>query len=508
MPWSSGSARSSRTTAGSPSGRSTGTNPVRVVLDPRARAPRDSQLLRSRRRPRSGWSLTTVDRPPAAPSAHVDVLSFRSTTPTTDSRLRMSSTPWPRVGWAGAGRGRRRDGVALPGGGFLDRLFVTTARSSSATASPGCVSTAGTGWPTRFARPLDFVLGDDVCAELDLAATRSTPARSAPACRCDPVVATLAHAATSSLGSARARPGSRSVPALQTFCAPRPRGRAARPKRRIDQSSGTASPTRPRHREAPRVRAAPSTPVDPSASAAHRHSPPPGYRVPAPRSRPARRPPPVREAVPRSAPATPGPEPVRRRSRSVPPVRRRPRLSRRRRRTPDRDRPTRPAEHATAAVDSRLRARPHRSWSLWGSKAATCTSNGGSNPPRPGARPPPARDSDRGQSVASAQSAADHALVATTRLAACRAWPSSSSSSRARCCGASRIPDQRHVHQDGGAAIVATRPVTDRRADRPPAPVPALVRRTISASEVSWLAAARRRPPDQRCRSARASARS
>jgi GTP cyclohydrolase II len=153
-----------------------GDNPVRVVLDPRARAPHRAQVLSSSAAP-TLWVVADDRERPVPPSPHVDVLQL------------------PRSGAAGgfapadvvaalAARGLGR--VLVEGGGVtvsrfltagaLDRLFLTTAPLLVGDGVPGLRFDGRDRLADALRAPARrFHLGDDTCVELDLSAASGRP---------------------------------------------------------------------------------------------------------------------------------------------------------------------------------------------------------------------------------------------------------------------------------------------------------------------------------------------
>ena len=155
----------------------TGTNPVRVVLDPHARAPRDAHVFQDPTAP-TIWVVDDGPDAPRSPAAHVDVLRL----PTHHDDGGFATADVLDV-LAARGLGR----VLVEGGGVtvsrflaegtLDRLFVTTAPLLVGDGIPGLRFDGRDRLADAMRAPSrHFALGDDVCVELDLAAARSTPA--------------------------------------------------------------------------------------------------------------------------------------------------------------------------------------------------------------------------------------------------------------------------------------------------------------------------------------------
>ena len=154
-----------------------GPNPVRVVLDPRSRAPRDAQLFVHDDAP-TLWVVANDVPRPTPPGGHVEVLPLARTD--VDGGFAPAD-----VVAALAARGLSR--LLVEGGGVtvsrflaagvLDRLLVTTAPLLVGDGVPGLrfrghdrmadVSRA----PSR-----RFTLGEDMCVELDLAGVAAAEA--------------------------------------------------------------------------------------------------------------------------------------------------------------------------------------------------------------------------------------------------------------------------------------------------------------------------------------------
>ena len=148
-----------------------GPSPVRVLLDPSARAPRTSSLLSEAGSAPVIWCVATGHRPKSVP-AHVEVVEL----PLVDDRFEPAA-----VLAALAERGHRR--VLVEGGGrtisaflaagVLDRIFVTTAPLLVGDGVPGLRFAGHDRLSDALRAPSRrFLLGEDVCVELDLAAAR------------------------------------------------------------------------------------------------------------------------------------------------------------------------------------------------------------------------------------------------------------------------------------------------------------------------------------------------
>lgn len=154
----------------------TGPNPVRVVLDPDARTPRDAGLLTDAAAP-TLW-VVADDRPAPVPCAsHVDVVqlpcdeSGRGFAPS-DVLAALHARELGRVLVEGGGVTVSRFLAA----GALDRLMVTTAPVLVGDGVPGLRFEGRDRLADALRGPSRrFVLGDDTCVELDLA-SRPVPA--------------------------------------------------------------------------------------------------------------------------------------------------------------------------------------------------------------------------------------------------------------------------------------------------------------------------------------------
>lgn len=154
-----------------------GTNPVRVVLDPGARAPRHSHVIEVGDAP-TLWLVADDIEPPAAPASHVEVVRL----PCSDGHRGFAPT---HVLGALASRGLRR--VLVEGGGVtvsrfmqagvLDRLLITTAPLLVGDGVPGLRFDGRDRLADALRAPSRrFLLGDDVCVELDLTCTATADA--------------------------------------------------------------------------------------------------------------------------------------------------------------------------------------------------------------------------------------------------------------------------------------------------------------------------------------------
>jgi 3,4-dihydroxy 2-butanone 4-phosphate synthase / GTP cyclohydrolase II len=153
-----------------------GPSPVRVLLDPSARVPQTAALMSDASVPLI-WCIAADAEQPPAPGAHVEVVRL----PLAQGRFTPSS-----VLDALAARGHHR--VLVEGGGrtvseflaaqVLDLLYVTTAPLLVGDGVPGLRFDGTDKLADALRAPSRrFLLGEDVCVELDLAAARRlTPA--------------------------------------------------------------------------------------------------------------------------------------------------------------------------------------------------------------------------------------------------------------------------------------------------------------------------------------------
>jgi 3,4-dihydroxy 2-butanone 4-phosphate synthase / GTP cyclohydrolase II len=156
-----------------------GPNPVRVVLDPHMRAPRDAHVLTVEDAP-TLWVVADDSPPPAAPAEHVEVLRL----PVTEHDRGFAPK---QVVTALATRGLGR--VLVEGGGVtvsqflqagvLDRLLVTTAPLLVGDGVPGLRFEGRDRLADALRVPSRrFLLDDDVCVELDLTGSATATART------------------------------------------------------------------------------------------------------------------------------------------------------------------------------------------------------------------------------------------------------------------------------------------------------------------------------------------
>ncbi len=148
-----------------------GPNPVRVVLDPQARAPREAHVLAVPDAP-TLWVLADDAPDVTPPGPHVEVLRLRcggsdGTFAPADVLAALAARDLGRVLVEGGGVTVSRFLQA----GVLDRLLVTTAPLLVGDGVPGLRFDGRDRLSDALRVPSrHFVLGDDVCVELDLAA--------------------------------------------------------------------------------------------------------------------------------------------------------------------------------------------------------------------------------------------------------------------------------------------------------------------------------------------------
>jgi riboflavin-specific deaminase-like protein len=147
----------------------TGPSPVRVILDPNARAPRDAELLISPEAP-TLWLTSDDVASPTGLAPHVQVVQLPRSGP--DRGFTVTSV-------LGALTARGLGRVLVEGGGVtvsrflaagaLDRLLVTTAPLLVGDGVPGLRFEGKDRLADALRAPSRrFILGDDMCVELDL----------------------------------------------------------------------------------------------------------------------------------------------------------------------------------------------------------------------------------------------------------------------------------------------------------------------------------------------------
>ncbi|MFC7404391.1 GTP cyclohydrolase II [Georgenia alba] len=152
-----------------------GANPVRVVLDPGGRAPRGSRVFTDDAAP-TLWVLgNDAEGPNGTAARHVNVV-----------RLPLDAAGrFDPAGVLAVLRARGLGRVLVEGGGrlvsaflaagVLDRLFLTTAPLLIGDGIPGIRFDGADRLADAVGAPVRrFVLGDDVCTEFDLSASRRT----------------------------------------------------------------------------------------------------------------------------------------------------------------------------------------------------------------------------------------------------------------------------------------------------------------------------------------------
>lgn len=149
-----------------------GRNPVRVVLDPRGRAPHDAQVFTDGTAP-TLWLVGPDAVLPAGLAAHVGAVRLDDDGPADPARV------------IGLVRRRGLGRILVEGGGrvvssflnagALDRLFLTTAPVLIGDGVPGIRFDGADALSDAIrARVRRFMLGDDVCTEVDLRSLRDS----------------------------------------------------------------------------------------------------------------------------------------------------------------------------------------------------------------------------------------------------------------------------------------------------------------------------------------------
>lgn len=150
-----------------------GRSPVRVLLDPSARAPRTASMFHDGDVPVL-WCVADHVPQPEPPAAHVEVVPL-----TAEDGLFPPAAVLEMLAARGLGR------VLVEGGGrtvsaflaaqVLDRIFLTTAPLLIGDGVPGLRFTGTPKLSDALRAPARrFMLGPDVCFELDLASLRDT----------------------------------------------------------------------------------------------------------------------------------------------------------------------------------------------------------------------------------------------------------------------------------------------------------------------------------------------
>jgi len=154
-----------------------GPSPVRVIIDPRARIPRDARTLTDGSA-RTLWCVASECRPATTLAPHVDLVSL----PMAAGRIQPPDL-LDMLRERGLGRvlveGGGRTVSDFLSAGVLDRLYLTTAPILVGDGVPGLrfagsdlVADALTASVQR------FNLGQDICTVFDFAATRDALASS------------------------------------------------------------------------------------------------------------------------------------------------------------------------------------------------------------------------------------------------------------------------------------------------------------------------------------------
>lgn len=160
-----------------------GRNPARVVLDPSGRAPASATVF-SDNTSRTLWCVgPDADVPEAGLATHVEVVRLPVKSTTTAGNGAESPSFDPAVvlillAERGLGRvlveGGGRTVSAFLAAGVLDRLFLTTAPVLIGDGVPGVRFTGSDRVADALRAPARrFLLGDDTCLELDLAAVQN-----------------------------------------------------------------------------------------------------------------------------------------------------------------------------------------------------------------------------------------------------------------------------------------------------------------------------------------------
>ena len=154
-----------------------GPSPVRVIIDPRARIPRDARVLTDGSA-RTLWCVATEYRPATTLAPHVDLVSLPMTAgriPPSDLLEMLRERGLGRVLVEGGGR-TVSDFLSA---GVLDRLYLTTAPILVGDGVPG-LRFAGSDFvaDALTASVQRFSLGQDICTVFDFAATRDDLASS------------------------------------------------------------------------------------------------------------------------------------------------------------------------------------------------------------------------------------------------------------------------------------------------------------------------------------------
>jgi 3,4-dihydroxy 2-butanone 4-phosphate synthase / GTP cyclohydrolase II len=150
-----------------------GPSPVRVLLDPQARAPRDAEVLVVGDAP-TVWVVADDIPMPSSLCSHVDVIRLPRTGPDrsfapSDVLAALAARDLGRVLVEGGGVTVSRFLAA----GVLDRLLVTTAPLLVGDGVPGLRFEGSERLADSLRAPSRrFLLGEDTCLELDLRAAR------------------------------------------------------------------------------------------------------------------------------------------------------------------------------------------------------------------------------------------------------------------------------------------------------------------------------------------------
>lgn len=149
----------------------TGPSPVRVILDPRGRAPLASRVF-TEAAARTLWCVGEETPMPESPSPHVEIVRLAQ-----DAAGRfVPAAVLEALRWAGHRRILIEGGGQTVSGflraGLLDRLYLTTVPKLIGNGIPG-IRFAGHDIREALTAPVSrFLLGEDLCTVFDFAAVR------------------------------------------------------------------------------------------------------------------------------------------------------------------------------------------------------------------------------------------------------------------------------------------------------------------------------------------------
>jgi 3,4-dihydroxy 2-butanone 4-phosphate synthase / GTP cyclohydrolase II len=152
-----------------------GPSPVRVIIDPRGRVPRDARVLTDGRA-KTLWCVATGSGAPQKLAAHVELVT-----------LKLEAGRFPPEALLDSLRLRGLGRVLIEGGGrtvsdflaadVLDRLYLTTAPILVGDGIPGVRFAGGDLLSDAITASVRrFSLGPDICTVFDFAAARQPPA--------------------------------------------------------------------------------------------------------------------------------------------------------------------------------------------------------------------------------------------------------------------------------------------------------------------------------------------